>query len=39
MVLLILRPMVAIMGFGTFMGQILVDFFWSFTISSSLENR
>ena len=31
--------MAAILDFRTFMGQILVDFFWSFTISSRIENR
>ena len=34
-----LRPMAAILDFRTFMGQILIDFFWSFTISSRIENR
>ena len=31
--------MAAILDFRTFMGQILIDFFWSFTISSRIENR
>ena len=32
-----LRPMAAILDFLTFMGQILVDFFWSFTRPGSLD--
>ena len=34
-----LRSMAAILDFRTFIGQILIDFFWSFTISSRIENR
>ena len=34
-----LRPMAAILDFRTFMGQILKDFFLSFTIYSRIENR
>ena len=34
-----LQPMAAILDFRTFMGQILIDFFWSLTISRKIENR
>ena len=27
------------LGFRTFMSQILIDFFWSLTVSSRIENR
>ena len=31
--------MAAILDFRTITGKIFVDFFWSFTISSRIENR
>ena len=34
-----LRPMAAILDFKTFLDQILVDFLWSFIMSSRIENR